>query len=68
MARNETGFGWAWEFQGINGEWLICNWCEPSKQMLLNTPLDQRPTDDCRPIRVALVPTSDRARKRYGVK
>ena len=61
-----TGIGWAWEFQDIEGNWVLCNWAEPYKEMLLNDE-HSKPADGCRLIRVELVPTSKRNRKRYGI-
>ena len=64
--RGRRAFGWAWEFQGVvDGKWILCNWAEPYQSMLLNDD-DSKPSDDARMIRVELVPTSKRNRKRYG--
>jgi len=62
----DTGIGWAWEFQDINGNWVLCNWSEPFKKMLDNNEF-AKPADGCRMVRVELVPTSKSARKRYGI-
>ena len=56
---------WAWEFQDLDGQWVLCNWSEPYKSMLLNDE-DSKPSDEARMVRVELVPTSKRNRKRYG--
>ena len=56
--------GWAWEFQDLDGQWVLCNWAEPYKDWLKDN--DEKPSDEARKIRVELVPTSKRNRKRYG--
>lgn len=61
-----TGIGWAWEFQDINGEWQICNWSEPFKTLLDDDEF-AKPCSEARKIRVELIPTSKRNRKRYGI-
>jgi hypothetical protein len=65
MARR-TGVGWAWELQDFDGEWVICNWAAPFKEWLLKDE-HSKPSDEALPIRVEIIPTSKRNRKRYGV-
>jgi len=60
-----TGIGWAWEYQDIDNVWHIVNWSEPFKNMLVDG--YAKPSDDARIIRVELIPTSKRNRKRYGI-
>jgi len=62
----QTGVGWAWEFQDSNGNWVLCNWAEPFKEMLDD---DQfaKPCSVAKKIRVELVPTSKRNRQRYEI-
>lgn len=63
---NQRGFGWTWEFQPEHGgPWVLCNWAAPFKSVLLDE-IDAKPSDDARMVRVELVPTSKRNRKRYG--
>lgn len=60
------GFGWAWEFQPVlGGPWVLCNWAVPYKTVLENDD-HGKPGDEARMVRVELVPTSARNRKRYG--
>jgi len=61
-----TGIGWAWEFQYPDGSWHLCNWSEPFKNML-DCDCKSIPSEDARMVRVELVPTSQRNRKRYEV-
>jgi hypothetical protein len=62
--KKRRGYGWAWEFQaGYKGPWLLCNWAEPHKVMLTS---ENAPADGARKVKVELVPTGQRARKRYG--
>jgi hypothetical protein len=61
-----TGVGWAWEFQDLDGKWVICNWAVPFKEWLKDD--YSKPSDEARPIRVEIIPTSKRNRKRYGIK
>ena len=61
-----TGIGWAWEFQYPDGSWHLCNWAEPFKEWLDNDEFI-KPSDEARKVRVELVPTSKRNRKRYGI-
>lgn len=65
-----TGVGWAWEIKDPDGNWVLCNWAEPFKCMLYQDEqsMPGLPGDkDQRPVRVELVPTSKRNRKRYRV-
>lgn len=58
------GFGWAWEFQPeYRGPWILCNWSQPFPSMLTD---ENKPSDEARKVRVELVPTTKRDRKRYG--
>lgn len=60
------GLGWTWEFQPqYRGTWVLCNWAEAYKAFLHD---DNKPMDGARKVRVELVPTSKRNRKRYGYK
>ena len=61
-----TGIGWTWEFQYPDGTWHLCNWADPFKQWLIDAE-ESKPSDDARLVRVELVPTSKRNRKRYEI-
>jgi len=64
--QQRRGFGWTWEFQPEHdGQWVLCNWAAPFKSVLLDDE-HSKPSDEARPVRVELVPTSKRNRKRYG--
>lgn len=64
--KQRRGYGWAWEFQQEHdGPWVLCNWAAPFKTVLAQDEFS-KPCDDARMVRVELVPTSKRNRKRYG--
>lgn len=66
LYRQRQGYGWTWEFKPMHGEdYHLCHWALPTKAVLL-LEIDSKPSDDARPIRVELVPTGKRNRKRYG--
>lgn len=63
--KQRRGYGWTWEFQPEHdGEWVLCNWAAPFRSLLEDD--NSKPCDDARPVRVELVPTNARTRKRYG--
>lgn len=63
--KQRRGFGWAWEFKPMHGaDWELCHWAVSHKAHLNQD--DSKPSDEARPVRVEFVPTSKKARKRYG--
>lgn len=64
--KERRGFGWTWEFKPMPDEdWHLCRFVSHSREALENDEFG-KPSDDARAVRVELVPTSKRARKRYG--
>lgn len=64
--KTRRGYAWTWEFEPMPGQgWHLCHWTAPTKAALMYDDFS-RPSEDARPVRVELVPTSKRARTRYG--
>ena len=54
-----VGYGWAWTFEGGT-----CHWVEPDRGKLLQ---GGKPSDESRPIKVAIVPIYDWQRARAAL-
>lgn len=65
--RMKPGSGWAWAFQSFTacgireGDWVLCNWSEPSREALTARP---KPTPDAVPVYVRITEAPKKRAKR----
>jgi hypothetical protein len=56
MKISKDGIGYAWVMQDDNGEWEICNWAEPCKDMIMKS----KPSPEAKVVKVRMILFSKR--------